>query len=457
MSGGTTTSGRTGRTATLRAVVPALRANPGLVRLLAVRFGSQLSDGLFQAALGGAVLFNPERHSDPLAVAAGLAVLLLPYSLVGPFAGALLDRWDRRRVLLWANVAKAVLVVAVALALVAQVGGPALFVGALAVSGVSRFVLSGLSASLPHVAAPRQIVAVNAAISTAGAMVAVLGAGTALGLRAVVGGGDVGSGVVVSTAALGALLAAWLARGFTAGSLGPVGEPENSGALGAVAAGWVHGARAAGRAPGVLAALVAIGAHRTAFGINTLLILVLVRTTFTGRGLLPGGIAGFSQFVVVSAAGLLAAAGLTPWLVRRVGRRWTTTGALGVAVVVELALVTTFRQPPVLLAALVLAVAGQVVKLCADAAMQLEVDDVHLGQVFALQDALFNVAYVAAVAVAATVVPAGGRSLGLVVAAAGVYLVGLLAHLVLSRRPVRDHVVPVVGIATGPLDPDPAR
>ena len=58
---------------------------------------------MFQAALGGAVLFNPERQADPLAVAAGLAVLLLPYSIVGPFAGALLDRWDRRRVLIVAN------------------------------------------------------------------------------------------------------------------------------------------------------------------------------------------------------------------------------------------------------------------------------------------------------------------------------------------------------------------
>ncbi|GAB2910009.1 MFS transporter [Rhodococcus aerolatus] len=441
-----------GRTATLRAVLPALRANPGLGRLLAVRFGAQLSDGVFQAALGGAVLFNPERQSDPLAVAAGLAVLLLPYSLVGPFAGALLDRWDRRRVLLLANVAKAVLVVLVAVALLLSVAGPALFVGALAVAGVSRFVLSGLSASLPHVAEPRQIVAVNAATSTAGAMVAVVGAGIALGLRAVVGAGDVGSGVVVATAAVGALLAAALARGFAVGSLGPVGERESAGTVGAVAGGWVHGARAAARAPGVLGALVAIGAHRTAFGVNTLLILLLVRNTFTGAGLLPGGIAGFSQFVVVSAAGLLAAAGLTPWLVRRVGRRRTTTGALALAVVVELALVTTFRQPPVLLAALVLAVAGQVVKLCADAAMQLEVDDVHLGQVFALQDALFNVAYVAAVSVAAVLAPTDGRSLGLVVAAAVVYAVGLVAHLLLTRgRPARtDAVLPGPAPAAGP-------
>ena len=80
---------------------------------------------MFQAALGGAVLFNPERQADPLAVAAGLAVLLLPYSLVGPFAGALLDRWDRRRVLLVANLLRAVLTLVVAVHRVRRGGGAA--------------------------------------------------------------------------------------------------------------------------------------------------------------------------------------------------------------------------------------------------------------------------------------------------------------------------------------------
>ena len=72
-----------------------------------MRFATQWGDGLFQAALGGAVLFNPEREADPLAVAAGLAVMLIPYSVIGPFAGALLDRWDRRQVLLVASLLRA--------------------------------------------------------------------------------------------------------------------------------------------------------------------------------------------------------------------------------------------------------------------------------------------------------------------------------------------------------------
>ena len=66
------------------------------------------------AGLGSAVLFNPERQADPAAIALGLAVLLLPYSLVDPFAGALLDRWDRCHVLVMANLLRAALIAAVA-------------------------------------------------------------------------------------------------------------------------------------------------------------------------------------------------------------------------------------------------------------------------------------------------------------------------------------------------------
>jgi MFS family permease len=102
------------------ATAPAAPARPaglrgrGFARLLVVRFTAQWGDGMFQAALGGALLFNPERQADPLAVAAGLAVLLLPYSVLGPFAGALLDRWDRRRVLVGANLLRTVLMLVVA-------------------------------------------------------------------------------------------------------------------------------------------------------------------------------------------------------------------------------------------------------------------------------------------------------------------------------------------------------
>ena len=150
--------------------VRALCERPFAGRLLAVRISSQLTDGLFQAALGGAILFNPERHADPLAVAGGLAVLLLPYSVIGPFAGALLDHWDRRTVLIWANLLRGVLICVAAGTIAAGAPDWTVLVAALAVTGSSRFVASGLSAALPHVALRERLVTTNAAFTTIGSV-----------------------------------------------------------------------------------------------------------------------------------------------------------------------------------------------------------------------------------------------------------------------------------------------
>ena len=75
------------------AVWRSVRALPEFWRLLELRTVSQFGDGLFQAGLAGGLLFNPERAAGPWEIAGAFAVLFLPYSLLGPFAGALLDRW----------------------------------------------------------------------------------------------------------------------------------------------------------------------------------------------------------------------------------------------------------------------------------------------------------------------------------------------------------------------------
>ncbi len=406
----------------------------GFRRLLAVRFAAQWGDGMFQAALGGAVLFNPERQADPLAVAAGLAVILLPYSVVGPFAGALLDRWDRRRVLLVANLVRAVLTLVVALTVYAGVAGVPLYLAALAVAGVSRFVLAGLSAALPHVVARRHLVEANVVAATAGAGMAALGGATAICARAVLGAGDAGSALATAVAATGSVLAAVLAAGFAARLLGP-DLPEDPGeAAGpdrtvvAVARGLVDGARATARTPTVAASFLALAAHRLSFGVTTLLTLMLFRHTFTGTGVLRGGLAGVGEAVALAAAGLGLAALLTPWLVHHLGRARTVRIALLTAAATQLALAAWLTLPAVLVAAFLLGAAGQVVKLCADAGVQGEVGDEVRGRVFALYDAVFNVCYVLAVAAAALLAPPDGRAPWLLAATAGVYVLGLVAH-----------------------------
>ena len=60
--------------------------------------------------------------------------------------------------------------------------------------------------------------------------------------------------------------------------------------------------------------------------------------------------------------------------------------------------------------------------------MQGEIGDEVRGRVFALYDAVFNVCYVLAVAAAALLSPPTGTPRWLLAGAAGVYLLGLLAH-----------------------------
>ena len=76
-------------------------------KLLAIRWTGQLSDGIFQSALASFVLFSPERQPDAKSAAAAFAVVLLPYSLVGPLVGTILDRISRQRIVLVANLFRA--------------------------------------------------------------------------------------------------------------------------------------------------------------------------------------------------------------------------------------------------------------------------------------------------------------------------------------------------------------
>ncbi|WAL46517.1 MFS transporter [Rhodococcus pyridinivorans] len=424
-------SGQQSRQRAWRSTATALRNSPGLVRLTGVRFASQFGDGLFQAALGGAILFNPERHTDPVTIAAGFAVLLLPYSVIGPFAGALLDRWDRRLVLVWANVLRGVFIAAAAAVLL--LGGPQtpLMLLALAAVGVSRFVLAGVSASLPHVVAQSWLVPVNSVLATVGSGVSAVGAATAVATIGFVGAGDTGSGTAVLLGASGSLVGAFAAAGFAANALGPEGIRPRT-VIRTVLAGLRTGAGAVLEAPGVTIAMLGIGAHRIVFGIDTLIMVLVLRAEENGSDLLAG-FSGFGVAVACTAAGMLLAAVLAPILIPRLGRPRTVTVGLIAAAIVQFAFVTTVSAGPLLVAAFLLGLAGQTIKLTGDAAMQIDIDDARRGQVFALQDTVFNIAFLGAIVVAAFVIDPDGRTPELAVAGGVVYLVGLVAVLVVRH------------------------
>ena len=128
-----------------------LLRHPRLSRLLGVRWSGQATDGLFQSALASFVLFSPERQADALSAAIGFAVVLLPYSLVGPFVGTILDRVSRQRALLFSNLARAANLLVVAALVFTGQTGVVLTVFVLIAFGINRLILAGLSAGLPLV------------------------------------------------------------------------------------------------------------------------------------------------------------------------------------------------------------------------------------------------------------------------------------------------------------------
>ncbi|MFC9731064.1 MFS transporter [Streptomyces roseolus] len=388
-------------------------------RLLAVRLLSQCADGVYQVALATYVVFSPEKQATPAAIASAMAVLLLPYSLVGPFAGVLLDRWQRRQVFLYGNLLRALLAGGTAVLILASVPDWLFYASALSVTAVNRFVLAGLSAALPRVVDEERLVVANSLSPTAGTLAATVGGGLAFGVRLLA---DESDAAVVAFGAVLYLSAALASLRIARALLGP--DPDQvpdrlTAALASTARGLAAGLRHLAARRRAARALTAVGLMRFCYGALLVTVLMLCRyawSTTESEGLALLGIA-----VAASGAGFFAAAVLSPWAVGRLGPfGWMTLCAAAAAVLVP-ALVVSFRPAPFLVAAFVLGLITQGAKIATDTVVQTSVDDAYRGRVFSLYDVLFNVAFVAAAGVAALMLPPDGRSPLLIVLVAGGY------------------------------------
>jgi MFS family permease len=393
----------------------------GFRRLLGVRLLSQGADGVYQVALAAYVVFSPEKQTSAAAVASAMAVLLLPYSLVGPFAGVLLDRWRRRQVLLYGSLLRALLASATALLILSPAPDWLFYVSALCVTAVNRFVLSGLSAALPRVVDAERLVIANSLFPTAGTLAATAGGGIAFAVRLVVADSDA---AVVLVGAVLYLCAALASLSMARELLGPdptlVRERIGTALTGTVRD-LVAGVRHLAAPPRREAAwaLAAMALMRFCYGALLVMVLMLCRyalTTTTDDGLTLLGLA-----LGLSGAGFFAAAVVTPWTAGRIGpARWIVVCA-GAAALLEPALGLPFATAPLLAAAFVLGLTTQGAKIATDTIVQSSVEDGFRGRIFSVYDVLFNVAFVGAAAVAALMLPPDGRSAPLVITIAVIY------------------------------------
>ncbi|GGS87809.1 MFS transporter [Streptomyces chromofuscus] len=390
-------------------------------RLLAVRLLSQGADGVYQVGLATYVVFSPERQTSPAAIASAMAVLLLPYSLVGPFAGVLLDRWRRRQVFLYGNLLRALLASATAVLMIRPVPDWLFYVSALCVTAVNRFVLAGLSAALPRVVDEDRLVMANSLSPTAGTLAATAGGGLAFVVRLLIADSD--AAVVLVGAAL-YLCSAMASLRIGQELLGPdqaLIQPRLRAAVSGTARDLVAGLRhlAAPARREAAWALTSMTLMRFCYGALTVTLLMLCRYAFTTDT--DDGLALLGLAVGIAGAGFFAAAVLTPWAAGRFGPgRWIVVCAASAAVL-EPVLGLPFATEPMLAAAFVLGLTTQGAKISTDTIVQSSVDDGFRGRIFSLYDVLFNVAFVAAAGVAALMLPPDGRSVPLVLTVAVIY------------------------------------
>lgn len=384
-------------------------------RLFAVRLVSQAGDGAFQVGLASLVFFSTQRATTPTAVAVAAVVTVVPYTLIGPFTGVLLDVWQRRQILLLANAVRAVLVVLVAATILGAGVGPPVYLTALICLSMNRFFLSGLGAALPHVVPRHELVMANAVSPTCGTVATMTGAAVGFGVRELLGAGDRTDAVIVLIAATGYALASLLTLRMPRTLLGPEqGAPLNLGNLTTTArdvlADLLAGARHVRARSAAADALTAIGLQRIGYGILTIAVMLLCRNHFGSPDDPDSGVALLARAFTALGAGVAAAAVLTPAMTTRIGTRGTIIGCLGTAAVADACFVVDATTWLLYGGTFVIGLTGQSIKICVDSVVQREVDDSFRGRVFSFYDVVFNVSLVSACGLSVLFLPEDGYS-----------------------------------------------
>ncbi|MGV8966239.1 MAG: MFS transporter [Cellulomonas sp.] len=413
---------------------------PDFRKLFAVRLVSQTGDGMFQVGLATLFFFSPENASTATGVAAAFAVLLLPFTIVGPWAGVLLDRWRRRQVLFGGNLVRVAITLTIALVLLTSGVGPAVYVLALLDLSINRFLLAALSASLPRVVEGPLLLTANSLTPTLGAAAAGVGAGLGFVLGLLLEPGRSKDATVLVAAALVFAAASMLATRMGRDLLGPdrrADAAQTREALWDLARGLIAGARHLRERRTPANALTVMATHRFLYGVVFIASILISRNLLEDPADAAAGLRTFGTVLAASAIGFLLAAVLTPVLSPRTGPHAWIVYCLVLAASSQLMLTVTIERWALLAAAVALALAAQGAKIAVDTIVQRDTDDAFRGRAFALYDVLYNAAFVGAAALAALVLPDTGYSKALFALLAAAYLTTAVVYRRVSPHGVR--------------------
>ena len=388
-----------------------LLRHPRLSRLLGVRWSGQATDGLFQSALASFVLFSPERQADALSAAVAFAVVLLPYSLVGPFVGTILDRVSRQRALLFANAARGINLLVVAWLVFSGQTGIELTVFVLIAFGINRLILAGLSAGLPLVIESKSLISANALAVTGGSVLVVLGGGLGVAIRNLFDSlavADHADAMLVLIASGGYLTASLMALRLGRKEIGPLPHEVKEASIKEGLIEMREGFAFLRTHQDAIRGILATAVQRGGITALTLTALLLQRNTFNSPDNPEDGLRGFGIVLAIAGIGITIGALTAPYGVARFGRhRWIKWSML-LSAFGPLILVVSQTEIALALTGFFVALCGQNVKVTNDALVQSKIDDYYRGRVFAVYDVLVNGAIVSGGLIAALLLPTSG-------------------------------------------------
>jgi len=396
-------------------------------RLLAARMTSQIADGLFLAAVLLTVVFLPEQQSTVRGFALATTLFLLPFSLLGPFAGVFVDRWRRRRILVTVPLVRAgasllVLPGAAALVLV--------YVGTLVTFSAARLYQATSTAVIPRVLGtageaepttrqasperPKTRPNGGSLLFAANTIAAIVGSAALFGGMFAGGQLAVRAGV---PAVLALACAAWCASALLGSSISSSLPPERGsairlgGELTAVIAELDDGLSRIRRTPAALAPILAVAVGQF------LQMLVIVVTLVVVKEGLKGGLLSFSWLVAAGGAGVF----LGFLTVGPVGRRVPGHLLIGVAFVLSavslIPAIVALGAATLSVGAAILGASYAWTRVPADTLAQQAVPDRYRGRVFTVMDLGFNAARVLGALVAIPIVPRLGPQATLIAVA----------------------------------------
>ena len=383
-----------------------------LPKLLQVRWTGQLTDGMFQSALASFILFSPERQPDAVKAALAFAVVLLPYSIVGPYVGIFLDRFSRKRVVQLANLFRAFDLLIIAYLIYKGSTGIVLTLFVLISFGANRLILAGLSAGLPLLVNKKELVSANALAVTGGTIAVVIGGGLGIALKSILdvsNTADFVDGILILISAGGYLLAALFAMRFSKAEIGPQPHevPQEIRGFGEVLQGFnilkKHG--------DALRGIFATGVQRGGITALTLMALLLERNTFNDPSDPDAGLRGFAYALAIAGIGIGLGALAGPYGVAKFGRhKW-----MRISMIAPIGFLIVFGLFPnefmMIATAFFVGGFGQSFKITSDALVQSKIADEFRGRIFAFYDVAVNGAIVSGAMIAALTLPPGGASL----------------------------------------------